>query len=123
VQDFYERVLGLTVGARPSFNFSGSWLYAGNEPIIHLAAVVEEAKTYSGSAPSMPSALPAPISLTGAIDHIALRMDGPVDACRQNLLASKIKFTEAPVPDFPIYQLFLHDPLGVKIELNFVLPS
>jgi catechol 2,3-dioxygenase-like lactoylglutathione lyase family enzyme len=123
VQNFYQKILGLTAGPRPPFSFSGSWLYAGNEPIVHLAAVLEESVESSSGAPSMPSATPATTSMTGAIDHVALRINGPVDACRKNLVASGITFTEAPVPDFPIYQLFLQDPLGVKIELNFELTS
>lgn len=123
VQDFYQNILGLTVGLRPPFNFSGSWLYAGKEPIVHLAAVLENPVENSSPAPSMFSSAPATTSTTGAIDHVALRVNGPVDACRKTLVASGIAFTEAPVPDFPIYQLFLQDPLGVKIELNFELLS
>nr|WP_314623137.1 VOC family protein [uncultured Noviherbaspirillum sp.] len=122
VQDFYERVLGLAAGARPPFAFSGRWLYAGNRAIVHLAAVAGEADVTPAAA-SPPAAVPVRAARTGPIDHIALRVDGPVDACRNHLRASGVGFSEAPVPGFPIHQLFLHDPLGVKIELNFALPS
>lgn len=122
VQDFYERILGLAAGARPPFSFSGRWLYAGDRAVVHLAAVAGK-DSMAPRAASPPAAVPAGVAPTGPIDHVALRIDGPVDACRDHLLASGIGFSEAPVPGFPIYQLFLHDPLGVKLELNFALPS
>ena len=31
-----------------------------------------------------------------------------------------LKYGENDVPDFKIKQLFVHDPDGVKVELNFV---
>ena len=123
VQDFYERVLGLTVGPRPSFSFSGRWLYAGAEPIVHLAAVMEKTLICLRPAASTLSAIPAMASVTGPLDHVALRMDGHVGDCRDFLMACGLSFSEAPVPGFPLYQIFLQDPLGVKIELNFALPS
>ena len=42
VEDFYTEVLGLRVGPRPAFDFPGTWLYAGEEPIIHLAATLRQ---------------------------------------------------------------------------------
>lgn len=121
VTDFYERVIGLEAGARPSFDFPGVWLYAGTEPIIHLAAVLHDASVASVEVSR--SALPGGNRATGSIDHIALRATGTVDESRDKLKRCGIPFTEAPVPDFPLYQLFLNDPLGVKIELNFELAS
>jgi catechol 2,3-dioxygenase-like lactoylglutathione lyase family enzyme len=119
VKEFYEQVIGLESGPRPSFDFPGAWLYAGKEPIIHLAAVLQSAASASTS--SSLSALPGGALSTGSIDHIALRANGTVDESREKLTRHGIPFTEAPVPDFPLYQLFLNDPLGVKIELNFEL--
>lgn len=119
VKDFYEQVIGLKLGARPSFNFPGAWLYAGKEPIIHLAAVLQGAASVVTS--SSRSALPGGAPSTGSIDHIALCANGTVDESREKLTRLGIPFTEAPVPDFPLYQLFLNDPLGVKVELNFEL--
>jgi len=34
--DWYGRMLGMTPGPRPDFGFPGAWLYAGDQPIIHL---------------------------------------------------------------------------------------
>ena len=122
VEDFYTQVIGLTSGARPSFEFPGTWLYAGDEPIIHLAAVLQDAASASTAASSSRSAVPGGGALSrGPIDHIAFRVNGAVSASREQLNRQCIPFTEAPVPGFPLYQLFLNDPLGVKIELNFEL--
>ncbi|MDB5827158.1 MAG: glyoxalase/bleomycin resistance protein/dioxygenase [Variovorax sp.] len=123
VQEFYEQVLGLRSGPRPSFAFPGAWLYAGKEPIIHLAAVLDAGTVAAASASSATSrsALPGGAFSTGSIDHVALRASGTVAESREKLAGHGIPFTEAPVPDFPLYQLFLSDPLGVKIELNFEL--
>lgn len=119
VQAFYEEVIGLSPGARPGFDFPGAWLYAGAEPIVHLAAVLQSASSTvsTGSRAALPGASVA----TGSIDHIALSAKGTVDEARQMLSSLGMPFTEAPVPDFPLYQIFLNDPLGVKIELNFEL--
>ena len=122
VQEFYERVIGLVPGTRPSFDFPGAWLYAGRDPIIHLAAVLDDATSVSASSvPSSRSAMPGAARTTGSIDHVALRAIGPVDASRDKLRRHGVPYTEAPVPGFPLYQLFLCDPLGVKVELSFEL--
>ena len=121
VEDFYKEVLGLRVGPRPAFDFPGTWLYAGEEPIIHLAATLRQ-PTVGATPGSFPLAVtPGAAPSTGPIDHVALRMAGSLDEWRRKLVARGIRFAEAPVPEFPLHQFFLHDPLGVKIELNFVL--
>src|SRR4051794_5739724 len=35
---FFRDVLGLEVGPRPAFPFTGAWLYAEGRPIVHLKA-------------------------------------------------------------------------------------
>ena len=119
VKDFYMQVIGLEPGARPSFDFLGEWLYSGKQPIIHLAAVLQGGSSTVASASH--SVLPGGTASSGSIDHIALCANGTVDESREKLNKLGIFFTEAPVPGFPLYQIFLNDPLGVKIELNFEL--
>ena len=121
VEDFYKEVLGLRVGPRPAFDFPGTWLYAGEEPIIHLAATLRQPTVGAIPGSALPAVTPGAAASTGPIDHVALRMAGALDEWRCRLVARGIRFAEAPVPDFPLYQFFLHDPLGVKIELNFEL--
>ena len=119
MQRFYEQSIGLVAGPRPPFDFQGAWLYAGTDAVVHLAAVLNEPVSSVEAPPSVLSGAPLSVTATGPIDHVAFRVGSTVESCRRNLEAHGIPFTEAPVPDFPIYQLFLCDPLGVKIELNF----
>ena len=98
---FYERYIGLRSGDRPNFNFPGAWLYAGDKAVLHL--VSESGRQAQGS---------------GAIDHIAFNCrDLPATVDR--LKADKIKFDMRKVPGRPLQQVFIHDPDGVMLELNF----
>ena len=108
LQDFYTRVLRLEVGARPEIPAPGAWLYAGGEPIVHLYAYVTEQDAL-GTGP-----------VTGPLDHVAFRSQGLAEM-KRHLAAQGVQFAEAPVPGWPIHQVFLHDPKGLKIELTFFL--
>lgn len=104
LRDFYTRHLGLTVGPRPHLPAPGFWLYLGGRPVIHLYAIAAE---------------PTPF-LQGPLDHVAL-LAHDLEGTRSYLLAQGVPFEEAPVPDWPIHQIFLRDPLGLKVELSFEL--
>ena len=54
----------------------------------------------------------------GTIDHVAFRAED-FDAARKTLKEKGVEFSEVNIPDFDLRQIFLHDPDGVKIELNF----
>ncbi|MEX2202119.1 MAG: VOC family protein [Dongiaceae bacterium] len=97
---FYENALGLVRGKRPDFDFPGAWLYAGGRPVVHL---------FVADAPNH--------AKTGALDHIAFRADG-LDATRKRLDALGIAYRQQTVPGTNLHQLFLHDPDGLRIELN-----
>jgi catechol 2,3-dioxygenase-like lactoylglutathione lyase family enzyme len=103
-RDFYVRILGLRVGDRPPFTSIGYWLYLGADPVIHLVQ-----KT-AGEPVSNPD--------TGAIDHIAFR-GVDLEGTRQTLVREGLTFREALVPRDNSVQLFVDDPDGVRIELNF----
>jgi catechol 2,3-dioxygenase-like lactoylglutathione lyase family enzyme len=107
LDDFYTRVLGLQKGRRPDIPAPGTWLYAEGQPIVHLYAVLDRPE-------------PATTPATGPLDHIAFRARN-LDAIRAHLRAEGIAYTEAPIPGWPIHQVFLHDPKGLKIELTFML--
>ncbi len=99
---FYGSVLGLTEGPRPGFDFPGAWLYSGGEPTVHLAARLQEA---------------APPT-TGPLDHISFN-GRDIDAMRKRLADQGIAFGESPVPGFPLHQIFLQDPVGLKVEITY----
>ncbi len=98
---FYEQVLGMQTGWRPAFDVPGEWLYVDEQPIFHL--VVRE------------SVHAAP---TGAIHHIALKAKG-LESMIQRLEQHGVEFSRTVVPDLDVTQLFIEDPNGVRLELNF----
>ena len=98
---FYADVIGLIDGDRPPFQFPGAWLYIDDEAVIHLVGVDDQ-----------------PDEGTGTIDHIAFESNGINDMVVM-LEGRKIPFHVRDVPGREVRQVFLHDPNGVKIELNF----
>ncbi len=104
-RDFFIAALGLTVGARPDFDFDGYWLYAGDKPVVHLQAL----DRFSGER--------GPAS---ALDHAAFDVRDLAEA-RTRLKQLGIAFSEVRVPGTRRGQLFLRDPNGVRIELGGAL--
>lgn len=107
-RDFYCDVLGLEDGPRPDFGFAGHWLYCAGTPVVHLMARRDGAAQAPAEAPED----------TGAFDHIAFR-GRDVGAMIARLKARDIAFGENLVADFGLHQIFVHDPDGVMVELNF----
>lgn len=98
---FYEDIIGLKNGARPDFGFPGAWLYLGDAPRVHLMAGREIGT-----------------DKTGPFDHIAFKGIG-VDETEDKLKANNIEYRRTEIDDFKLTQLFITDPDGVMIELNF----
>jgi catechol 2,3-dioxygenase-like lactoylglutathione lyase family enzyme len=113
--DWYVRVLGFRVGPSPDFRFPVKWLYLGEQDVIHVceggAAVSEARKRYLGQQSE-------DLRGSGVIDHVAFRCTG-LDEMIARLKAAAVEFNERQVDDQALYQLFLLDPNGVKVELNF----
>ena len=107
-RDFYRDVLGLSVGERPNFPFKGYWLYLGGVPIVHLVDARESDRRDG----------PHGTGDTAALDHIAFRgLD--LEATRATLRKHGLSFRENAVPGARIHQIFVPDPDGILIELNF----
>jgi catechol 2,3-dioxygenase-like lactoylglutathione lyase family enzyme len=117
LHDFYTRVIGLTVGDRPEIPAPGYWLYADGQTIVHLYAHLPEGKR-SAQGPVGSSS----VHVTGPLDHISFRAHG-LAAMRAHLAAQGVASTEAPVPGWPLHQVFVHDPKGLKIEMTFDLTA
>jgi catechol 2,3-dioxygenase-like lactoylglutathione lyase family enzyme len=107
IRDWYRDTVGLTAGERPPFSHRGFWLYAGAQPLLHLS---EESV---GEHHPIPGA--------GTFDHIAFRCDD-FDAMRARLDGAGIAYRVADVPLTRTRQIFLQDPAGNGVELNFLLP-
>ena len=55
---------------------------------------------------------------SGAIDHVAFNADD-IEGMKSKLEEVSIEYTHRKVPGFPLEQLFIDDPDGVKVELNY----
>ncbi len=108
---FYTETFGLNEGPRPNFNFPGHWLYLGSRPVVHLAANVPAGTEVADGSLS-----------TGKFNHVSFRCKD-VAGVRRQLTKLGIQFREAPVPGFPLHQIFVHDPAGLMIELTFDMPE
>ena len=118
---FYETVLGLTVGPRPPFPFPGLWLYNGDHAstanaMVHVIGMdkndPEGLKQYLGDRDV------SSLHGTGAVDHIALMAAG-LESMLENLKRLGVPCRERTVPAIGLHQLFLDDPCGLVIELNY----
>jgi catechol 2,3-dioxygenase-like lactoylglutathione lyase family enzyme len=103
---FFVDVLGLEEGWRPNFGVGGSWLYAGDQAVVHLVEL-DEAKKPSSEA---------------ALDHFAFSIDDYDDIVRR-LEAAGHEYQPTDVPNAPIRQIFIRDLNGVNIELNYRRPA
>lgn len=103
VKDFYIQVLSLEQGFRPNFSDAGFWLYYGKQPIIHLS----QSEGAQGG------------NHTGFIDHLAFRLTG-INTFTCKLSDLNIEYHIKPVPQLNMQQVFLYDPAGIKLEINFV---
>ncbi|MEH3118847.1 MAG: glyoxalase [Methylorubrum populi] len=101
---FFEDVFDLRDGFRPAFGFPGHWLYAGDEPLVHLIPVRPDA--------------PDPERGGESIDHIAF-LRGDHDAFRGRLNARGIPYSRMELPEIGERRVFLHAPGRTLIEVAF----
>ncbi len=114
-KDWYVKVLGMRVGPAPDFKFPVYWLYVGERDVLHItqggAKVSDNRLKYLGQQSQATNG-------SGVIDHVAFRASG-LAGMIAHLKQHGVEFKERQVNDQGLYQLFLIDPNGVKIELNF----
>jgi len=101
---FYEECLGLTKGDRPNFAFPGAWLYSEGKPVVHL---VDISPTPEQQKPD-----------SGVVHHIAFA-SRDFKGMKQRLQSKGFAFESREVPGGDIWQIFVRDPNGVMIELNY----
>ena len=111
---FYARVLGLQEVERPkSMDFPGTWIAVPTEvgsAILHVyagAAAGLDGTTHIGND-------------QGMIDHLALDARG-FHTLRERFRQFGLSWREQHREGRSVWQLFVHDPNGIKIELSFLL--
>lgn len=101
--DFYRDVIGLQDGPRP-LPSRGAWLYAGDKAVLHLSV---RPIAFDPSAP------------TGHFNHIAFACtDLPATLRHLDECGIEYRFQDKETQA----QVFLVDPCGVTVELNFRKP-
>jgi catechol 2,3-dioxygenase-like lactoylglutathione lyase family enzyme len=98
---FYDDMLGLKAGPRPNFTFPGAWLYAGGEPILHVIGGREKSDLRAG-----------------VIDHMAFS-GKDLAALLAKLEQRGIEHTCRRQVGSGTWQVFLFDPNGAKVEIDF----
>ena len=101
---FYEDVMGLEKGPRPSFAFPGAWMYSEGKAVVHI---VDISKTDESQKPD-----------SGVVHHVAFASRG-FDGMKQRLQSKSMPYDARQVPGGDLWQIFVNDPNGVMIELNY----
>ena len=99
---FYRDVLGFDVEVMDGYGAVGAWLYLDGHPYVHVMARAAEQST----------------DLRPLVDHFALEATD-LPGTRAMLSDLGIAVRETPLPQFGLHQLVIHDPDGMKVELNF----
>jgi catechol-2,3-dioxygenase len=103
LKDFYCDVVGLSEGPRPAFERFGFWLYIGDKDVLHLITP----KDGDDRSPQKSS-----------FDHVAFKT-GDYEGVLKKLKTLNITFEEKLIPGMSAHQIFLRDPAGNRVELNF----
>ena len=101
---FYEDILGLEKGARPNFAFSGAWMYSEGKAVVHLVDISQTEE------PQKPD--------SGVVHHVAFA-SRDFAGMKQRLETKRMEFDSRQVPGGDLWQIFVNDPNGVMIELNY----
>jgi catechol 2,3-dioxygenase-like lactoylglutathione lyase family enzyme len=112
---FFADVLGLSITPSPGNDDpeKALWICDGEgRAIVHLARpdIAYPWEPEGGAAPALPG--------TGRLHHVALRCTGYAALCAR--LSEMDIFAHAnEIPQVSLRQLFVTDPNGVMLELNF----
>ena len=116
-REFFVDILGLEDGKRPDFPFPGAWLYTDSTAVIHLIGVDPDdpsgLQRYVGGEISSEV-----LQGSGAFDHIAFRANDP-SVLIERLKKTDYAYRERQVPNMNLFQIFVEDPNGITIELNY----
>jgi catechol 2,3-dioxygenase-like lactoylglutathione lyase family enzyme len=113
-RDFYVEVLGFQVMPRPDFPFPGYWVGINGKVQVHmgLAGIQNQEMYYLGTPKG------AATDNSGVVDHIAFLASEPEEFMAR-FKALEVSYRPRSLPASELFQLFVKDPNGITIELNF----
>ena len=113
-KDFYVNVLGFEVMPRPNFPFPGYWLGINGKIQVHMgpAGIPNQEMYYLGTPKG------AVTDHAGVVDHIAFLASEPESFVRK-FKEMGMSYRPRSLPESELFQLFIKDPNGLTIELNF----
>jgi len=117
---FYTDVMNFRVGFRPPFDFPGLWLYLDDDEseygVVHLIGIDPDDSgrlvRYLGE-----RAVDG-MTGTGSVDHLAFLATDWLKM-RERCKAHKVAYQERTVPSLGLHQVFIVDPSGLTVELNY----
>jgi catechol 2,3-dioxygenase-like lactoylglutathione lyase family enzyme len=115
-RQFYVDVLGLEEGYRPPFKFGGAWLYSHGQAAVHVVEI--DLNNPGPVVEYLGEGALRDADNSGSVDHLAFTAsDAPGMKARFDRLG--VPYRERQVPSMNLTQLFVDDPNGITIELNF----
>jgi catechol 2,3-dioxygenase-like lactoylglutathione lyase family enzyme len=119
-REFYTEILGFREGYRPPFKFRGIWLYNSEDEsdygIVHIIGV--DPHDPEGLAAYLGDKSAAQEAGTGTVDHIAF-LATDLQGMHARLKRAGYQWKDRTVPSLGLHQVFIEDPSGVTIELNY----
>lgn len=113
-KSFYCGALGFELMPRPDFPFPGYWLGVGGRIQVHIGLDgVPEAKSYYFGTSDQSARDNA-----GVVDHIAFQ-GTDAEGMARHLQALGLPTRTRYIPEVQLFQIFVADPDGLMIELNF----
>ena len=111
---FYCEVLGFEEMPRPNFPFPGHWLGVGGKIQVHMGphGIPNADRYYLGTTPRSAT------DNAGVVDHIAFSATDP-ETFAARFEAVGLQARKRFLPEFALFQMFVKDPDGLTIELNF----
>lgn len=112
---FFAEVLGMRVGppmGRTEMAGAGGWVYdADNRAVVHIGGA-DSPYPQDAERPFQPA------HGSGAVHHVALSCSD-FDETKARLAAKEVCFSESDLSQFGLRQLFVTEPNGILLELNF----
>lgn len=113
---FYADIMGLVEGDRPPFPFPGAWMYRDGQAVVHIVGI--DPNDSAGLQGYLGDRAAGDSTGTGTIDHVAFTATDLADM-HARLRAHDCEWRDRTVPSLGLHQVFVVDPNGVTIELNY----